>query len=100
MKVLTYTLYKEYCQLYTVIRGSIAVSDCQIGLFKKDKILLEDKIFMKHSKSSLSGTFDPDNYFQLTFSSATYSIDGFNGKIKAAVLRQKKKNETHLKSKT
>ena len=99
MKVLTYTSYKEHCQLYTVIHGSIAVSDCLIGLFKKDRILLEDKIFMKHSKSSLSGTFGLDNYFQLTFSSATYSIDGFNGKIKAAVLQQKKIG-THLKSKT
>ena len=38
MKVLTYTSYKEHCDLYTEIHGSIVVNCCQIGLFKKDKI--------------------------------------------------------------
>ena len=52
MKVLTYTLYKKRCELCTEIHDSIAVKDCQIGLFKKDKILLEDNIFMK-SKSNI-----------------------------------------------
>ena len=31
MGVLTYTLYKEYCDLYTEIHGSIAVNRCQIS---------------------------------------------------------------------
>ena len=86
MKVLTYT---SYCKLHTEIHGSIAVNDCQIGLFKKDKILLEDNLLTKYSKSSPSGTFGLDDYIVLTLSSATYSIDDFNPKIKAAVLRQK-----------
>ena len=89
MKVLTYTSYKEHCKLYTEIHGSIAISDCQTGLFKKGKILLEDNILMKYSKSSPSGTPGPDDYIQFALSSATYSIDNFNAKIKAAVLKQK-----------
>ena len=40
MKVLTYTSYKEHCDLYTEIHGSIAVNSCQIGLAQKDIILL------------------------------------------------------------
>ena len=79
MKVLTYTSYKEHCKLYTEIHGSIAISDCQIRLFKKGKILLEDNILMKYSKSSPSGTFRLDDYIQFTLSSATYSVDDFNG---------------------
>ena len=68
MKVLTYTSYKEHCELYPEIHGSIAVNDCQIGLFKKNKILLEDNILMKYSKASPLGTFDLDGYIQFTLS--------------------------------
>ena len=89
MKVFTYTSYKEHWELYTEIHGSIAVNDCQPGLFKKDKILLEDNILMKYSKSSPSGTLGLDDYIQFTFSLATYSIDDSSAKIKAAFLRQK-----------
>ena len=44
---------------------------------------------MKYSKSSPSGIFSVDDYIQFTLPSATYSIDDFNAKIKAAVLLQK-----------
>ena len=40
MKVFTYTLYKEFCDLYTEINGSIAVNSFQIELARKDIILL------------------------------------------------------------
>ena len=40
MKVLTYTSYKEHCDLYTEIHGSIAVNSCQIEPAQKDIILL------------------------------------------------------------
>ena len=40
MKVLTFVLYKEHCDLYTEIHGSIAVNSCQIELPQKDIILL------------------------------------------------------------
>ena len=68
MKVLTYTSYKEHCDLYTKIHGSIAVNSCQIGLFKKDKILLEDSKLFKYSysKASSSGVFNRDDYIQFT----------------------------------
>ena len=40
MKVLTYMLFKEHCELYTEIHGSIAINSCQIELAEKDIILL------------------------------------------------------------
>ena len=40
MKVLTDTLHKEHCKLYTEIQGSIAVNICQIELAQEDIILL------------------------------------------------------------
>ena len=45
MKVLTYTSYKEHCDLYTEIHGSIAFNNCQVRLAEEDVILLP-KIFM------------------------------------------------------
>ena len=42
MKVLTYTLYKEHCDLYTEIHGSIAVNSCQVELAQKYIILLSE----------------------------------------------------------
>ena len=101
MKVLTYTSYKEHCDLYTEIHGSIAINNCQIGLFKKDKILLEDNKLFKYSysKASSSGVFKLDDYIEFTLSSGTYSIDEFNEKIKAAVSQQKQNwNAPHIKN--
>ena len=40
MRVLTYMSYKEHCELYTEIHGSIAISSCQIELAQKYIILL------------------------------------------------------------
>ena len=42
MKVLTYTLYNEHCELYSEIHGSIAVNSCQVELARKDIILLSN----------------------------------------------------------
>ena len=100
MKVLTYTSYKEHCDLYTEIHGSIAINNCQIGLFKKDKILLEDNKLFKYSysKASSSGVFKLDDYIEFTLSSGTYSIDEFNKEIRAAVLQEKQNwNALHIK---
>ena len=68
MKVLTYTSYKEHCDLYIEIHGSIAVNSCQIGLFKKDKILLKDNKLFKYSysRASSSGVFNLDDYIEFT----------------------------------
>ena len=91
MKVLTYTSYKKHYELYTQFHGPVAINNCQIGLFKKCKILLEDNKLFKYSysKASSSGVFNLDDYIQFTLSSGTYSIDDFNKKIKAAVLQKK-----------
>ena len=100
MKVLTYTSYKEHSDLYTKTHGSIAINDCRKGLFKKDKILLEDNKLFKssYSKASSSEIFNLDDYIQFTLSSGTYLIDDFNGKVKAAVLQQKQNwNPPHIK---
>ena len=93
MKVLTYTSCKKHCDLYTEIHGSIAVNSYQIGLFKKDKILLEDNKLFKYSysKVSSSGVFNLDDYIQFTLSSGIYSIDDFNQKNQGSSLETKTK---------
>ena len=97
MKVLTYTSYKELCGLYTEIHGSSAIRSCQIGLFKKDKILLKDNKLFKYSylKASSSGVFNLDDYIQFALSSGTYLIDDFNKKIRQQFYN-KNKIGTHL----
>ena len=97
---MTYTSYKEHYDPYTEIHGSIAVNSCQVGLFNKDKILLEDNKFFKYSywKAS-SGVFKLDDYIEFTLSGGTYSIYDFNAKIRAAVLQQKQNwNAPHIKN--
>ena len=42
MRVLTYKSYKEHCELYTEIHGSIAINSCQIKLAQKYIILLSE----------------------------------------------------------
>ena len=97
---MTYTSYKEHYDPYTEIHGSIAVDSCQVGLFNKDKILLEDNKFFKYSYSKASsGVFKLDDYIEFTLSSGTYSIYDFNAKIRAAVLQQKQNwNAPHIKN--
>ena len=86
MKVLTYTSYKEHCDLYTEIHGSIAVSSCQIELVQKDIILLSNPPI-------ITGTTHGVENRNLTYSSipaGTYSSDDFNTRIKEFVLQQRK----------
>ena len=99
IKVLTYTSYKEHCDLYTEIHGSIAVKSCKIGLFKKDKILLEDNRLFKYSysKASSSGVFKLDDYIKFTLSSGTYSINEFNEKIRATKTKLERTSYQKLK---
>ena len=59
--------------------------------------MLGINILIKYSKSSPLGTFDLGDYIQFTLSAGTYSIDDFNGKIKAAFLRQKQNWEPPLR---
>ena len=88
MEVLTYTLYKEHCELYTEIHNSIAVNSCQINLARKDMILLSNiAVILYKSRSRTS--VENKKFIHFNFSPDTYSTDDFNAKIKLAVLQQR-----------
>ena len=88
MKVLTYTSYKEHCDLYTEIHGSIAVNSCQIELAQKDIILLS-KVSISVYKAGKRTSVENKKIIHFNLSSGTYSIDDFNAKIKVAILQQR-----------
>ena len=88
MKVLTDTLYKEHCKLYTEIHGSIAVNICQIELAQEDIILLS-KVSILVYKTSKRTSVENRNLIHFNLSVGTYSIDNFNAKIKVAILQQR-----------
>ena len=88
MKVLTYTSYKEHCDLYTEIHGSIAVNSCQIELAQKDIILLSNVSVMVY-KAGKRTDVESNKFIHLNLLAGTYSIDDFNIKIKEAVLQKR-----------
>ena len=89
MKVLTYTSYKEHCDLYTEIHGSIAVNSCQIELAQKDIILLSEVSIMIYKAGKRTGV-ENTKLMHFNLSVGTYSIDDFNSKIRVAILQQRK----------
>ena len=98
MKLLTYTLYKEHCDLYTEIHGSIAVNSCQIELAQKDIILLPNFSIIVYKVDKRNGV-ENIKLIQFNLSAGTYSIDNFNAKIKVTIL-QKRQDWNPLKLKT
>ena len=88
MKVLTYTSYKEHCDLYIEIHGSIAVNSCKIELAQKDIILLSS-IFVIFYKAGPRTGVENKRFIKFSLSVGTYSIDDFNAKIKVAVLQER-----------
>ena len=92
MKVLTYTLYKEHCELYTEIQCSIAVYSCQIELAQKGIILLSKATIITFNAAKHTGV-ENNAFIDFNLSAGTYSIDGFNTKIKEAVLQQRQEWE-------
>ena len=88
MKVLTYTLYKEHCNLYTEIHGSIAVNNCQIELARKDIILLSNVSVIFYKAGARTGV-ENNRFIKFSLSAGTYSINDFNAKIKVAVLQER-----------
>ena len=88
MKVLTYTSYKEHCDLYTEIHGSIAVNSCQIELTQKDIILLSEVSIVIYKAGKRTGV-ENDKFLHFNLSAGTYSIDDFNVKIKVTILQQR-----------
>ena len=88
MKVLTYTSYKEHCDLYTEIHGSIAVNSCQIELAQKDIILLSKVSIIVYKAGKRTGV-ENTKFISFNLSAGTYSIDDFNAKIKVVILQQR-----------
>ena len=88
MKVLTYTSYKEHCDLYTEIHGSIAVNSCQIELAQKDIILLSSVSVIVYKASRRTGV-ENTKFISFNLSAGTHSIDDFNAKIKVVILQQR-----------
>ena len=101
MKVLTYKLYKEHCELYTEIHGSIAVNSCQIELSQKDIVLLSEVSIIVY-KTSKHTDVKNNKFIRFHISEGTYSIDNFNTKIRVDLTKSHKKDKTnnHLKLKT
>ena len=88
MRVLTYMSYKEHCELYTEIHGSIAINSCQIELAQKYIILLSEISIIVYEAGKRTGAENTE-FIHFNLSAGTYSIDGFNAKIKVAILQQR-----------
>ena len=78
MEVLTYTSYKEHCELYTEIHESIVDSSCQIELARKSTISVSNIVAIFYKTGSRTGV--QDKFIKSTLSAGTYSIDDFNAK--------------------
>ena len=88
MKVLTFTSFKEHCDLYTEIHGSIAIHSYQVGLAQKDIILLSKASLIVYKAGKQAGVTNTE-FIKFTLSEGTYSIDDFNAKIKISILQQR-----------
>ena len=88
MKVLVYTSYKEHCDLYTEIHGSIAFNSCQIELAQKDIILLSKVSIIVYNAGKRTGV-ENTKFISFELSVGTYSIGDFNAKIRLAILQQR-----------
>ena len=90
MKVLTYTSYKEHCDLYTEIHGSIAANSCQIRLAQKDIILLSRISVILHKAGVRTGA-ENNRFIKFSISAGTYSM---------MILTQKSRQQSYKKDKT
>ena len=71
MKVLTYILYKEHCDLHTEIHGSIAVNSCQIELAQKDIILLSNVSITVYKAGKRTGV-ENNKFIHFNLSAGTF----------------------------
>ena len=85
---MTYTSYKEHCDLYTEIHGLIAVNSCQIGLAQKYIILLSSVSIIVYKAGKQTGV-ENTKFISFKLSAGTYSIDDFNAKIKVGILQKR-----------
>ena len=86
MKIMTHTPYKEHCDLYTEVHGSIAVNSCQIKLAQKDIILLSSVSIIVYKTGKRTG-IENTKFISFNLSAGTYSIDDFTAKIKTVILQ-------------
>ena len=89
MKLLTYTSYKEHCDLYTKIHGSIVVNICQVELTQKDIILLSE-VSIRIYKSGRHNSVENTKFIHFNLSAGTYSIDHINARITVLISQQRK----------
>ena len=99
MKTLTYTLYKEHCELYTEILGSITVKSYQVELEQKDIIFLSN-VFIIFYKAGKHTSVKNNKFIHINLLAGTYSTDDFNTKIKEGVSQKRQDFIYHLKLKT
>ena len=81
MKDLTYTSYKQHCDLYAKTHDSIAIHSCQVGIANKDIILLSKASLINYKPGKQTSVTNTE-FIKFTLSKGTYSIDDFNAKIK------------------
>ena len=86
MKILTCTSYKEHCDLYTKIHGSIVVNSCQIGLTQRDIILLSEVSIVTYKAGKHTGV-ENDKFIHFNVPAGTYSMGRFNTKIMVLIRR-------------
>ena len=99
MKVLTYTLYKEHCDLYTEIHGSIAVNSCQIELTHKDIILLSKASIITYRTGKRIGVENHKFIINFNLSAGTYQLTILMQKLRKQSYN-KDKAGNHLRLKT
>ena len=87
MRVLTYKWYREDCELYTEIHGSIVINSCKIELAQKYIILLSEFSIVIYKASKRTGV-ENTSFIHFNLSAGIYSINDFNTKIKELVLQQ------------
>ena len=92
---MTYTLYKEHCDLYTEIHGSVVVNSCQIELAQKDIILLSKVSIILYKAGKRTGV-ENNKLIHFNLFVCPYSIDNFNAKIKMAILQPPQSKDLKL----
>ena len=95
MKVLTYTSYKEHCDLCIEIHGSIAVNSCQIELAQKDIILLSSISIIVYNAGKRTGV-ENTKFISFNLSAGNCSIVDFNTNIRVAILQKKNRTGNHF----
>ena len=73
MSVLTYKSYKEHCDLYTKIHGSIPINSCQIGLAQKYIILLSEVSLIVYKAGKRTGVENTE-FIHFNLSAGTFQL--------------------------